>query len=289
MAGRASRRRRGQGLHRRTGLGPFRTLGPPARIRSPRARELSTPRSHRLQRSPAGASAAFSPADRWPGISNRPSPTGTRPPRVTWPATSTFVTASPCASRSPGRAASWEQPPGLLEHRRSYVVPLAREGSTATGPGGPRWSPEAGLLDPEGIQPFDAVVHLAGEGIASGRWSAERKRRIRDSRVDGTRNLVRTLGSSRRRLNPGVRLGHRLLRFPRRRGARRDERRRRRLSGRNLPRVGSRRSRSRRTRHPRRPASLRHHLSRRPAAPSPRCCPRFASEAAAFSETVVST
>jgi uncharacterized protein (TIGR01777 family) len=32
----------------------------------------------------------------------------------------------------------------------------------------------------------DAVVHLAGEGIASGRWSAERKRRIRDSRVDSS-------------------------------------------------------------------------------------------------------
>jgi uncharacterized protein (TIGR01777 family) len=74
------------------------------------------------------------------------------------------------------------------------VVPLEREGSKATSPGAPRWSAKAGLLDPESIQPFDAVVHLAGEGIASGRWSQERKAKIRGSRVDGTRNLVRTLG-----------------------------------------------------------------------------------------------
>ena len=32
----------------------------------------------------------------------------------------------------------------------------------------------------------DAVVHLAGEGIADGRWTAERKRRIRDSRVESS-------------------------------------------------------------------------------------------------------
>ncbi len=36
------------------------------------------------------------------------------------------------------------------------------------------------------IAGVDAVVHLAGEGIADGRWSEERKRRIRDSRVDSS-------------------------------------------------------------------------------------------------------
>lgn len=78
------------------------------------------------------------------------------------------------------------------------VVPVERGGkSSAADSGKLRWTPEEGLLDPETTAPFDAIVHLAGEGIASGRWSKERKARIRDSRVKGTRNLVRTLGELR--------------------------------------------------------------------------------------------
>jgi uncharacterized protein (TIGR01777 family) len=38
-----------------------------------------------------------------------------------------------------------------------------------------------------------AIVHLAGENIAAGRWTAAQKRRIRDSRVEGTKSLVRSL------------------------------------------------------------------------------------------------
>jgi uncharacterized protein (TIGR01777 family) len=56
------------------------------------------------------------------------------------------------------------------------------------------WHPEAGLDSPESLTPFDAVVHLAGESIAAGRWTRARKERIRSSRIDGTRNLVRSLG-----------------------------------------------------------------------------------------------
>jgi uncharacterized protein len=40
---------------------------------------------------------------------------------------------------------------------------------------------------------LSAVVHLAGEPIASGRWNAAKKSRIRTSRVDGTRTLCQTL------------------------------------------------------------------------------------------------
>ncbi len=36
----------------------------------------------------------------------------------------------------------------------------------------------------------DACVHLAGEPIAAGRWTAERRRRIRESRVEGTRRVA---------------------------------------------------------------------------------------------------
>ena len=58
--------------------------------------------------------------------------------------------------------------------------------SGATAAGDPERS--SGTLSPARSTPptsrgCDAVVHLAGESIAAGRWTAERKRRIRDSRV----------------------------------------------------------------------------------------------------------
>ncbi|CAN5621929.1 hypothetical protein BH20ACI4_BH20ACI4_21580 [soil metagenome] len=40
------------------------------------------------------------------------------------------------------------------------------------------------------LEGFDAVIHLAGETVADGNWSEEKKRSIRDSRVKGTRTLV---------------------------------------------------------------------------------------------------
>jgi len=41
--------------------------------------------------------------------------------------------------------------------------------------------------------PMDVVVHLAGENIAGGRWTRERKRKLRESRINGTRLLVEEL------------------------------------------------------------------------------------------------
>ncbi len=48
------------------------------------------------------------------------------------------------------------------------------------------WDPAAGDLDPGALFGVDAVVHLAGESVAGGRWTAAKKRRITDSRVAGT-------------------------------------------------------------------------------------------------------
>lgn len=58
------------------------------------------------------------------------------------------------------------------------------------------WDPEHGLLDPESVSGQDVVVHLAGANIAAGRWTLERKREIRDSRVSGTGLLARALASA---------------------------------------------------------------------------------------------
>lgn len=56
-----------------------------------------------------------------------------------------------------------------------------------------QWDPAAGQLKAEDLAGIDVVVHLAGENIAKGRWNAEKKRRIRDSRVQGTRLMSTTL------------------------------------------------------------------------------------------------
>jgi len=56
-----------------------------------------------------------------------------------------------------------------------------------------RWDPSAGTVDATALRDLDAVVHLAGESVAGGRWTAARKAAIRDSRVLGTDALVRAL------------------------------------------------------------------------------------------------
>lgn len=60
------------------------------------------------------------------------------------------------------------------------------------------WDPVTGQIPLRLLEGFDAVVHLAGESIAAGRWTAARKKRIRDSRVYGTSNLVKALTSLER-------------------------------------------------------------------------------------------
>ncbi len=52
-----------------------------------------------------------------------------------------------------------------------------------------RWNPDAGSIDATVLDGVDAVVHLAGAGIADERWTDDRMRVIRESRVKGT-NLI---------------------------------------------------------------------------------------------------
>ena len=52
------------------------------------------------------------------------------------------------------------------------------------------WNPAARELDASRLEGVDAVVNLAGENIAGGRWTASRREKILRSRVDATQTLV---------------------------------------------------------------------------------------------------
>jgi uncharacterized protein (TIGR01777 family) len=53
-----------------------------------------------------------------------------------------------------------------------------------------QWSIEDGFAEPEKLEGIDAVIHLAGENVSGLRWTEEKKKAIRDSRILGTRNVV---------------------------------------------------------------------------------------------------
>lgn len=77
-----------------------------------------------------------------------------------------------------------------LEAAGHFVTGLTR---STPGDRGIHWEPMAGEIDRAALAGFEAVVHLAGENIAAGRWTAEQKARIRDSRVRGTTLLATAL------------------------------------------------------------------------------------------------
>ncbi len=78
----------------------------------------------------------------------------------------------------------------LLSSAGHEVVRLVRGGGSV---GQVTWDPEAGGIDAAALEGLDGVVHLAGESVAARRWTTAQKRRIRDSRVIGTRLLCDTL------------------------------------------------------------------------------------------------
>ncbi|CAN5231369.1 hypothetical protein BH20ACI2_BH20ACI2_00200 [soil metagenome] len=53
-----------------------------------------------------------------------------------------------------------------------------------------QWDAEKGFSEPERLEGIDAVVLLAGESVSGLRWTEDKKKAIRDSRVLGTRNVV---------------------------------------------------------------------------------------------------
>lgn len=92
----------------------------------------------------------------------------------------------------------------LLAERGHEVVRLVRErgdrerGSGASAPAGATipWDPDRGILEPSRIRGIDAVVHLGGVSIASGRWTTGRKQAILESRVRSTLLLAERIASA---------------------------------------------------------------------------------------------
>lgn len=62
-----------------------------------------------------------------------------------------------------------------------------------------RWDPSSASIDAAAMEGADAVVHLAGAGIADARWSEERKKVLRDSRIDSTRLLIDAIARLQRK------------------------------------------------------------------------------------------
>jgi len=79
------------------------------------------------------------------------------------------------------------------------VTPLVR---AAAKSGEIEWHPNRGSIDAPALEGFDAVINLSGDGIANGRWTEEKKHRIVDSRVNGTRLLSETMANLARK--PGA-------------------------------------------------------------------------------------
>jgi uncharacterized protein len=84
-----------------------------------------------------------------------------------------------------------------LESKGHGVLRLVRK--APAGGGEVRWDPSAGTIDAAALEGIDAAVHLAGENLAEGRWTEEKKRRIRESRVEGTRLISETLAALARK------------------------------------------------------------------------------------------
>src|SRR3712207_5496509 len=82
----------------------------------------------------------------------------------------------------------------LSEELRCGGHSITRLTRSPRGPNDIRWDPDAGTIDGS-LEGHDAVVHLAGESIAEGRWTPEMRRRIMESRKRGRRLLAQTIAA----------------------------------------------------------------------------------------------
>jgi uncharacterized protein (TIGR01777 family) len=80
-----------------------------------------------------------------------------------------------------------------LESDGADVIRLVRKTPRANEV---EWHPNQDAVDPAKLKGFDVVINLAGENVAEGRWTDEKKRRIHDSRVHGTHLLSEAIAKA---------------------------------------------------------------------------------------------
>ncbi|MBU2647213.1 TIGR01777 family oxidoreductase [bacterium] len=85
--------------------------------------------------------------------------------------------------------------PFLTTGGHSVLTLVRRQPQTATEI---FWDPARGILNADDLVGVDAVIHLSGENVGEGRWTAEKRRRIIESRVSTTYLLAERVSS----LNP---------------------------------------------------------------------------------------
>lgn len=88
----------------------------------------------------------------------------------------------------------------LLQRGQDQLVVLTRNKGKANFPEQVdvvEWkNPASDLIPSEALAGVEAVIHLAGESIAEGRWTKAKKERLWSSRVDATRNLIKSFENS---------------------------------------------------------------------------------------------
>ena len=93
-------------------------------------------------------------------------------------------------------ARDWSYGPHRKATTQEHREPRSPEPPSGRGPAAPcsveaqLWEPEPEPAPSDALRGTEVVFNFAREPISEGRWTDEKKRRIRDSRVVGTRNLV---------------------------------------------------------------------------------------------------
>jgi uncharacterized protein (TIGR01777 family) len=84
----------------------------------------------------------------------------------------------------------------LLKQNGHNVAILTRK-TAFSGPTSYAWNPENREIDLRAFENTDTIIHLAGAPIAGARWTKEYKRKILESRVNGTRFLAEIIASNK--------------------------------------------------------------------------------------------